>query len=181
MYDRSHSVCCIFLSFFVYDRSHSLCCIFLSFFVYDRSHSVCCIYQSFFVYDCSHSVWCIFLSFLVQSWTEVHFSHILRICWGSFASESGGASLCECWLIVGKSYTTCSVISSPISRFPQMVFTGRPYSCSQYLSSGWWPLLRRPIVVSSLLTILLLLCDQDFLLLCHRPGELFHWRFSPLC
>ena len=32
-----------------------------------------------------------------------------------------------------------------------MVSTARPILCSMYLSSGWWPLLRRPIAVCSFL------------------------------
>ena len=35
--------------------------------------------------------------------------------------------------------------------FMQMVSTARPILYSQYLSSGWWPLLRQPIIVCSFL------------------------------
>ena len=36
----------------------------------------------------------------------------------------------------------------PITACP-MASTARPSSCSQYLNTGWWPLLRRPIFVCS--------------------------------
>ena len=79
--------------------------------------------------------------------TEVHFSHIFRTILGSFASVSGGVGSCGMWWIVGQSYTMCPAVSSPIQHFPQMVST----ACNQYLSSGWRPLLRQPIVVCSFL------------------------------
>ena len=44
-------------------------------------------------------------------------------------------------LILGLSYTTCSAVSSPTPHFLLMVSTARTISCSQYLSSRWWPLL----------------------------------------
>ena len=76
------------------------------------------------------------------SGTEVHLSHILRSFWGSFASVSGGAGSNGGWWILGQLYMMCSAVSSPIPHFLQMVSTVRPILCNQYLSSGWWPLLR---------------------------------------
>ena len=84
-----------------------------------------------------------------KSWTEVHFSHILRTFWESFASVSGGDGSCSGWWVMGQSCTTCSTFASPIPHFLQMVSTARPILCSQYTRSGWWPLLRRPIVICS--------------------------------
>ena len=86
-----------------------------------------------------------------RSGMDVHFSNILRTFLGSFSSVSGGVRSCGEWWILGQSYTTCSYVSSPIPHFLQMVSTACPILCSQYLSSRWWPLLRRPIVICSFL------------------------------
>ena len=77
-----------------------------------------------------------------RSGTEVHFSYILITFWGSFATVSGGVGSCGGWRILGQSYKMCSDVSSPIPHFQQMVSNARSILCSQYLRSGWWPLLR---------------------------------------
>ena len=64
---------------------------------------------------------------------------------------SGGVGSCSRWWILGQSYTMCSAVSSPIPHSLLMVSTAHPILCSQYFSSWWWPLLRRPIIVCSFL------------------------------
>ena len=93
-----------------------------------------------------------------RSVLEVHFSHILRTFWGSFTSVLRGVGSLgrKCWFmrrwwILGQSRMMCSAVSSPIPHFLQMVSTACHNLCSHYLSSGCWPLLRRPIVICSFL------------------------------
>ena len=47
-----------------------------------------------------------------RSGTEVHFSHIQRTFWGSFASVSGSVGSCSEWWIQGQSYTTSPAVFS---------------------------------------------------------------------
>ena len=139
-----------------------------------------------------------------SSGTEVHLSHILRTFLGSFAnwpggvgscggwwivgqsyttcstvsSVPGGVGSCGGWWIVGQSYTTCSIVSSPIPHFLHMVSTARPILCSQYLSSWWWPLLGRPIVVCTFLDSLIHLCGQAFLLSHKKTWQILNGGMS---
>ena len=85
------------------------------------------------------------------SGTEIHFFHIRRTSWGSLASVSGGVGTCGGWWILEQSCTTCSAISFRIPHFLQVVSTACLILCSQCLSFGWQPLLRRPIIVCSFL------------------------------
>ena len=54
---------------------------------------------------------------------EVHFSHICRTFWASFATVLGGVGSFGGWWILGHSYTTCLAVFSPIPHFLQMEST----------------------------------------------------------
>ena len=72
-----------------------------------------------------------------RSGTEVHFSHILRTFFGSFASVSGSVGSCNGWWILGHLCMTCSAVSSLSPHFLQMVSTACPILRNKYLSSVW--------------------------------------------
>ena len=110
-----------------------------------------------------------------RSGTEVHFSHILRTFLGSFAS---GVGSCGGWWILGQSYMTCSAVSSLIPHCLQMVSTAHLVLCSQYLSSGWWPLLRRPIVICSFLDNFDSSLHSSFSLFMPYTRQIHLWEIS---
>ena len=107
------------------------------------------------------------------------FWDLLLACRVVLVHAVGGIVSCSGWWILGHSYTTCSAVSSPIHHFLQMVSTVRPILCSQYLSSGWWPFLRRPIVVCSFLDILDSSLRSSFSPFMPYTRRILSWEISP--
>ena len=97
-----------------------------------------------------------------------HFWDLSLLCW-----------YMRGWWILGQSYTTCSAVSSPIPHYLQLVLTARPILCRQYLSSGWWPLLRRPIIVCSFLDNFDFSLLPSFTPLMPYTRRIPSWGFSP--
>ena len=114
-----------------------------------------------------------------RSGSKVHISHILMTFLGSFASMSGCVVSCGGWWILWQSYSTCSAVSSPIQHFPQMVSTVRPILCNQFLSSRWWPLLRRPIIVCSFLDNFYSSLRSSFSPFTPYIRQILSWEISP--
>ena len=112
--------------------------------------------------------------------TEVHFSHIRRTSLRSLASVPGGVGSCVGWWILGQSYTTSSDVSSPTPHLLQMVHTARHTLCSQYMSSRWWELLLRPIVVCSFHNNFNSAQRSCFSPFTHAPENSFICDFPPL-
>ena len=113
--------------------------------------------------------------------TQVHFSHILRTFWGSFARVSGGVGSCGRNLGFWGSHTRRVRLSLLQLRiFYRWCLLRVPFCAASASAPGGGHFSGDPSSSALSLTTLILLCSQAFLPLCHTPGEFFHWRFLPL-